>query len=279
MHTVGSGEPQPEPTVNETKRERERTEGERWQALHRLEDWLETPMVVLGLVWLAILVAELLWGDRALLRSFGLFIWIVFILDFALRFTLAPKKIRYLKGNWITVVALALPAFRVLRLARVFRALRAARGLQLARLVTSFNRGMGALSRSMERRGARYVVALTALVTFAGGAGMYAFERPAAGGELESYPEALWWTAMLITTIGSEYWPQTPEGRTLALLLSVYALGMLGYITATLASFFIGRDAEAEEGEVAGDAALRALREEISALRNEVRELRPRRSP
>lgn len=265
--------------MTDQQKEEQRAEGERWRVLHRLEEWLETPMVVLGLIWLAILVAELLLGDRALLRTVGLFIWIVFILDFALRFTLAPRKLRYLKSNWITVIALALPAFRVLRAARLLRALRAARGFQLARLVTSFNRGMGALSATMERRGAGYIAALTALVVFAGAAGMYAFERPGAGGELGSYGESLWWTAMLLTTIGSEYWPQTPEGRTLSLLLSVYALGMLGYITATLASFFIGRDAEDDDAEVAGEAGMRALAEEIAALREELRARGAERSP
>lgn len=254
----------------EERERKERTEGERWEVLHRLEDWLETPMVVLGLVWLAILVVELLWGDQALLRTAGLAIWIVFILDFALRFTLAPRKTRYLRRNWITLLALALPALRVLRFARVLRALRAARGIQLARLVTSLNRGMRSLSRTMERRGLRYVVTLTTLVIFAGAAGMYAFEGPGVGG-IGSYGEALWWTAMLLTTIGSEYWPQTPEGRALALLLSVYALGILGYITATLASFFIGQDAETESGPVAGEAALQGLRTEIAALREELR--------
>lgn len=228
-------------------------------------------MVVLGLVWLAILVVELLWGDHALLRTAGLVIWAVFIVDFALRFTLAPRKTRYLRRNWITVFALALPALRVLRVARVFRALRAARGVQLARLVTSLNRGMRALSRTMERRGLRYVVALTTLVIFAGAAGMYRFERQVAGEGMANYGEALWWTAMLLTTIGSEYWPRTPEGRALALLLSVYALGMLGYITATLASFFIGQDAEDEGGAVAGDAGLAAVRADIAALREELR--------
>ena len=231
-------------------------------------------MVVLGLVWLAILVVELLWGDRAMLRMAGIAIWIVFILDFALRFTLAPRKTRYLRKNWITLLALALPALRVLRFARVLRALRAARGIQLARLVTSLNRGMRSLSRTMERRGLRYVVALTTLVIFAGAAGMYAFEGPGAGGGIGSYGEALWWTAMLLTTIGSEYWPQTPEGRALALLLSVYALGILGYITATLASFFIGQDAETESGPVAGEPALQGLRAEIAALREELRAAR-----
>lgn len=245
-------------------------EDERWEVLRRIESWLETPMVVLGFVWLAILVTELLVGDHAALRFAGALIWGVFIIDFFLRLVLAPARLRYLRSNWITAIALLIPAFRVLRIGRVVQALRAARGIQLARLVTSLNRGMRALGQTMERRGAGYVVALTAVVIAAGAAGMYAFEGVGNGGGLRSYPESLWWTAMLLTTIGSEYWPVTPEGRALALLLSVYALGVLGYITATLASFFVGRDAESGAGEVAGAAALAELRDEIAALRREV---------
>ncbi|WP_228055032.1 hypothetical protein [Gloeocapsopsis crepidinum] len=42
---------------------------------------------------------------------------------------------------------------------------------------------------------------------------MYAFESNTPDGcGLNDYGAALWWTAMLITTIGSEYWLQTPEG-------------------------------------------------------------------
>lgn len=33
---------------------------------------------------------------------------------------------------------------------------------------------------------------------------------------------------MLLTTMGSEYWPQTAEGRILCLLLSVYAFAVFG---------------------------------------------------
>ena len=57
---------------------------------------------------------------------------------------------------------------------------------------------------------------------------MYDFERPG----LRSYWDAVWWTAMIMTTIGSDYWPKTTEGRLLALLLSVYAFSIFGYITA-----------------------------------------------
>ena len=49
---------------------------------------------------------------------------------------------------------------------------------------------------------------------------------------------------MILTTMGSQAWPATAEGRILALLLSVYAFAVFGYVAAALASFFIGRDQE-----------------------------------
>ena len=243
-------------------------EAQRLELLERVEAWLETPMVVLGFVWLALLIAEFVWGSSSLFETLGTLIWIVFILDFILKFTLAPRKRFYLRRNLLTIVALFIPALRVFRLARAVRVLRlarTARGLRLLRVVTSLNRGMRALSATMGRRRAGYVVLLTLIVTFAGAAGMYAFEQNVTGG-LTSYGGALWWTAMIMLTLGSEYWPQTPEGRILCILLSLYAFGIFGYVTAVLASFFVGRDADGA-GEIAGAKELGLLRAEIAALR------------
>ncbi|MFN2513724.1 MAG: potassium channel family protein [Pyrinomonadaceae bacterium] len=248
-------------------------DNERSEVLQQLEDWLETPMLVLGFVWLTLLVIELTWGLSPFLETVGTVIWIIFIIDFAVKFTLAPHKLTYLKSNWLTAIALAVPALRVLRIVRAVRLLRvarAARGLRLVRVITSLNRGMKALGASMGRRGLGYVMALTTVVTLSGAAGMYAFENEIPGG-LNSYGVALWWTAMLITSIGSEYWPQTAEGRLLCFLLSLYGFAVFGYVTATLATFFIGRDAEDQEAEVAGAQSIKELRAEIAALREDMR--------
>ncbi len=145
------------------------------------------------------------------------------------------------------------------------------------RVLTSLNRGMRALSASLGRRGFGYVLALTLVVTTVGAAGMYAFERGAAVGAgdgrgLETYGDALWWTAMILTTLGSEYWPRTAEGRVLCLVLALYGFAVFGYVTATLAALFIDRDAENEAGEVAGARAVAALQAEVRALRAELRE-------
>ena len=114
------------------------------------------------------------------------------------------------------------------------------------------------------------VLVLVELVWGAGG--MLAFE-PAADveGGFRGYVDALWWTAMLLTSIGSEYWPQSAEGRLLCFLLSLYGLAVFGCITASFASFFVGRDAASADAEVVGAPDIAALRTEIAALRGSLR--------
>jgi len=104
-------------------------------------------------------------------------------------------------------------------------------------------------------------------VTFTGAAAMYAFENsvPDPTG-IHDYANALWWTAMLMTTMGSAYWPETAAGRVLCVLLALYAFAVFGYLTATLASFFIDRDASRDDAAVAGAADVKELRNEIAAL-------------
>jgi voltage-gated potassium channel len=229
-------------------------------------------MLLLSFVWLLLVLIELVWGTSSLLEVFGTVIWIVFIAEFALRLALAPDKADFLRANVITIVALIVPAFRMLRVFRLFRLARAARGLRLVKIVGTANRGMGALRKSLGRRGLGYVLGTTVVVALLGAAGMLAFEpaREVEGG-LPGYGDALWWTAMLLTTMGSEFWPRTAEGRLLCFLLSVYGFAVFGYITASFASFFIGQEAKAKESDVAGSGDIRELREEIARLRAELR--------
>lgn len=223
-------------------------EATRWATLRELEEWLETPLYVLGIIWLALLVIELAGNASPLLTTATTVIWVIFIADFVLRLALAPQRWRYVRTNWLTALSLAVPALRVFRIARAFRVLRVARatrGMRLVRVVGSMNRAMRTLRRWMGRRRLGYVVILTLAVTLLGAAGMYAFEAELPDGQgLDNFATALWWTAMLMTTMGTDYWPKTPEGRALCLMLALYAFGVFGYVTASLASFFVGRDVE-----------------------------------
>lgn len=257
--------------------ERHRIRKERDRLLLRIKGWTEGPMVVLGFVWLILLILELTRGLSPLLETLSNVIWGIFVAHFLLLLAIAPDRSTFLKTNLLTLVSLALPAlriFRIVRLVRFFRIGRAVRGLRLLKVIGSLNRGMRALGKTMRRRGAGYVFALTITVTLVGAAGMYALESNLPDGQgLNDYGSALWWTAMLMTTMGSEYWPKTAEGRLLCVFLALYAAGVFGYVTAAVASYFVGRDADSDEGEVAGERSVAALRHEIAALRSELRAL------
>lgn len=274
-----------DPATLERKRKLDR---ERWRLVRQIAEMLDGPMTGLAFVWLVLLILDFTQGLSAWLVILANTIWILFILYFLLEFVIAPKKLRYLRRNWLTAIALVAPALRVFavfRFFRLFRFARAARPLGLLRVVSSLNRGMHATRRVLQQNAFGYVVALTILVTFTGAAGMYRFERPGAlveagypelaqaGRGLTSYGEAVWWTAMLLTTMGSEYWPRTSEGRFLCWMLAIYGFALFGYITATIATFFLGPSPTRQQAEAASrktPSELAALRTEILALRAQV---------
>ncbi len=239
---------------------------ERRRLLFTIDRILEAPMIILGFLWLILLVVELVRGLNPFLEFVSLAIWVIFIIDFIIKFILAPVKLEYLKKNWLTAVSLVIPALRVFRVFRLARLLRGLRGVRLVRIVSSLNRGMRSLGKAMKRRAIGYVILLIAIVTFAGAAGMYALERPNPG--FNTYGMALWWTAMRVITAGNEFNPVTTEGRGLALIIAIFGYTIFGYVTATFASFFIGRDAEEKDGPVPGKEDLDKLRREIIALRS-----------
>lgn len=215
--------------------------------LRQIEDVLELPMIVLGFIWLLLLIVELLHGLAPAWEILATIVWVAFVLDFLIKLLLAPRKLAFLGRNWLIALSLVLPALRVFRLARLVRVLRmtrAVRAVRFARVLTGLNRGPRSLRASMRQRGLGYVIGATVVVAAAGAAGMYAFEHDAPNTAFTSYASSLWWTLMLLTSIGSEAWPQTASGRTLCLLLSIYGFAVFGYITAALASYFVGRDAQ-----------------------------------
>lgn len=248
--------------------QKESLKRQRRSLLRSIEKTLEGPMIFLGFVWLALLIVELTSGLSPVLELLSTGIWIIFLLDFVLKLAIAPNKRQFFKKQWLTAISLVIPALRVFRAFRLVRLARGIRSVRLVKIIASLNRGMRSLGATMRRRGFAYVFLLSLVVLFAGAAGMYAFEQGQGG--INSYGHALWWTAMILITIGSEYWPQSGEGRALSFLLALYGFSIFGYITATLASFFIGRDAEEKEAPVAGADDVAALRQEIKDLKTAV---------
>jgi voltage-gated potassium channel len=238
--------------MSSTESDRRALRRERWQLLARLHRTLDPVFVVLSVVWIVLVALELATGS--LPRSLELLVWVIwglFVLEFAVGVIVAPARVAYVRKRWLTLLSLVLPALRIFRIAALVRlvgAARVARSVGLLRIVTSINRGLRTLGRTAQRRGLAYVIAATAMILVLGAAGMAFFEGPGGAaapsdlaGALGSYADALWWTAYAMTT-GAPTIPTTGEGRLLGWLLSIYGLAVFGYLTAVLASHFIGRD-------------------------------------
>ena len=241
--------------------ERAQVQDEREELAERIGSWTDVPLNILGVVLLGIIVVELSvelspeWESR--LSFLNWFIYIVFSLDFFVRLAIAPDKTRFFRRNWLAAISVVLPAFRVFRVLRVVRVLR---GLRLVRVVTATNRGTRALSRMLRGYQFGRVLALTIAVVAVGAAALMYFESGRLG--LERYGNALWWSAGFVTTIGSDFQPDTLEGRIVALLLVVWGFGVFGFITGSVASYFVGQDATDSTA-----VELQSLRQEVVELR------------
>ena len=181
-------------------------------------------------------------------------IWVVFIVDLTLRTVLAPKHIAYLVHHPLDVIAVAVPAFRVLRVLRVLTA-----GQWL------ISRG----SRLRVGRTATAVVFAVAFLTYLSALAVLNAERGAKGADIESFGDAVWWSLVTMATVGyGDYVPVTTNGRIVAVGLMVVGISLLGLVGASVASAVVTRiSGRAQEGQSAVKKDLEALRTEIAALR------------
>ncbi len=91
------------------------------------------------------------------------------------------------------------------------------------------------------------------------------------GSSLVSFPQALWWSLVTITTVGYGYSDEVPVssvGRVVAVFLMLGGLGIFGAITANLASIF-------SHSEDPNTALIADLAEQVRELKAEISSRRP----
>lgn len=112
-------------------------------------------MFILALVWLYLFIAELVKGLSQFQETLIYIIWGLFILEFLIKLIVAPRKIQFLKQNWITIIALVIPAFRMLRIFNALRILRTVRVINSTRVIRAITSGKRFFSALNEAQGPR----------------------------------------------------------------------------------------------------------------------------
>ncbi|MCF2530244.1 potassium channel family protein [Yinghuangia soli] len=157
-------------------------------------------------------------------------VWAVFLTDYLVRLKLSRDRWRFVRTHPLDLAAVALPAMRLLRLIAV-----------IGRIGMIAHRG-----RSERLLVSTVALVLTILVS--GAAAVLAPERGAENANITDYPDALWWAISTVTTVGyGDLHPVTPEGRLVGVVLMVVGIGMMGVVTATIASRVILPEQQAED--------------------------------
>lgn len=231
--------------------------------------WFEAPVLGAALLVIPVVFIEEYSTTGWLLstaRIANWLIWAAFATEFAVVISLAQNRAAYARKAWLDVliIVVSFPLLpELLALSRVVRLARLSRLLRTLRLVPILIRGFTALSQLFKRRGFGYVTFVFVLVALTTGALFARFEG-------YSLLDGLWWTVVTLTTVGyGDLSPATPGGRATAVVLMVTSIGVVSFITANIAAFFIEEDEDDNLAEEVRSLHQRLDRiEELLADRN-----------
>jgi voltage-gated potassium channel len=190
--------------------------------------------------------------------------WALFVADYGARLYLAPNRPQWFVRHLLDLAIVALPLLRPLRL------------LRLVLLIAALEKAIGGAIRG---RVVVYTASSAILLVYAGSLAILQAERSHPGGRINTFGDALWWSMSTVTTVGyGDESPVTGEGRMVAVLLMVGGIGLIGAVTATLASWIVQRvaqeDTENQAATVAHIDGVRAdAQKQFEELRSEIQRL------
>ncbi|MEV0651018.1 potassium channel family protein [Phytomonospora sp. NPDC050363] len=237
---------------------------ERWEQRTR---WILTTLAVAFLVAYAVPV---LWpGIHPSVKTTAvvvdIVVWAVFAADYIARLIIARDKRGFIRANLIDLVIVLLPPARPLRLLRV-----------IVVLVEALTRQ--AHMRARARLGV-FVGGTVVLMVIVSALAVLDAERASPDGKILNYPDALWWAVVTVTTVGyGDFFPVTVEGKFVAVTLMLTGIGLIAFVTGSLASWVVEKvAAEGEESEEETREDIAAVLVEVRALRTEIADLREER--
>lgn len=227
--------------------------GRSQDAYDRFSAAVAMPLTVLALVWLPILIVPIVErlpaGVAMACEAIDYFVWAAFAIEYGVKLYLTPERRHFFTHHLVELAVVALPLLRPLRALRLLRILNIARAGVI--LTNALRRVRGILTH----HGLHYVLIVVLGVIVVCAALEYGFEQDARASTIQNFGDALWWAIATVTTVGyGDKYPVSAGGRGVAVVLMVVGIGLLGVLTATVASYFVG--AAANEDKAAMDKRL-----------------------
>jgi voltage-gated potassium channel len=195
---------------------------------------------------------------------------VVLAVDFLVGLRLAPDPKRFVRREWLVLLLVAVPVFHPIRFLRSAHTV----GILIAsRIAAGLARAAQLIRPILVGHPLRYAASAAAAVVVGSATLVWAVEHDA-GGPIQGYGDALWWSATTVTTVGyGDTYPTTNAGRLIAVFLMLGGIALFGFVTASLAAFLVQRGFKSKSST---DARLDEVIRRMRLLERELTELRRR---
>lgn len=212
----------------------------------------DIPLLLLAVGSLPLLLLEIVAdrlsdGDRSFLTGVNVVVFIAFAIDYGVELTVTHKRTTYVRTQWASLL-IVISQFLVLLPALGFLGI--LRGARALRIVATLSRviGIGAASKEQGRKffkekAASVAFGLAGFTLITSAVAFTIAEDVGDGRRINSFFDALWWSAATITTVGyGDIYPITAAGRIIAVFTMVVGISTLAVVTARIAQFLISTE-------------------------------------
>ena len=200
-------------------------------------------MALLGIAWLVIgivIITTDVNGSASIFLVGTLFVlWAILLVEYVVRLVVTPDRRSYLKRRWVEPATVVVPPFQGWHL------------VGIEKMALLFQEGTLRVEAVLKHHSLFRVLIAAAATLFLGAWLVLLFEENAKGSNIHTYPDALWWAIVTVTTVGyGDRFPVSPGGRAVAVVLMLVGIGLIGVLTATVASVFIKEHTDANKEEL-----------------------------
>ena len=178
-------------------------------------------------------------GSASTLLVGTLFVlWAIVLVEYLVRLVVSPDTRGYLKRRWVEPATVVVPPLQGWHFV----------GMEKMSLLV--HEGELRVESILKHHGLFRVLIAAAATLFIGAWLVLLFEENAKGSNIHNYPQALWWAIVTVTTVGyGDRYPVTEGGHAVAVILMLVGIGLIGVLTATVASVFIKEHTDATKEE------------------------------
>lgn len=216
--------------------------GGRHDLVDRIERVTKYPTALLGIAWLVIAIIILtsdVNGSASTLLVGTLFVlWVILLVEYQVRLVVTPDARGYLKRRWVEPATVVVPPLQGWHL------------IGIEKMSLLLNEGEMRVEAILKHHSLFRVLIAAGATLVLGAWLVLLFEENAKGSNIHDYPNALWWAIVTVTTVGyGDRYPVSEAGRVVAAVLMLVGIGLIGVLTATVASVFIKEHTDASKEE------------------------------